>query len=199
MVIKMSVTKKKQLRSLLRQKRNDFSFQQRNRFSYIICKKTMKLSLFQESQRVAFYLAHDGEVNIRNLLNEALRRKKACYLPTLKTNQDYYLDFYSYHTENLLIKNRFGIEEPNFTQEKSIATAALDLIFLPLIAFDKKGNRLGRGAGYYDRTLAFLQHSEKKPLLIGVAYEFQKVEKLPSETLDIPLNLAITEQKVYYF
>lgn len=196
----MNLTKKKkQFRSLFRQKRNDLSCQQRNKLSYIICKKTMALPLFQESQRIAFYLAHDGEVDIKNLLNKALRRKKSCYLPTLQTNQDYYLDFYLYHTENVLIKNRFGIEEPSLTQDKSIVITALDLIFLPLVAFDKKGNRLGRGAGYYDRTLASLQHSEKKPLLIGIAYEFQKVEKLPSEIWDIPLNLVVTEQEVYYF
>ena len=159
----------------------------------------MALPLFQESQRMAFYLAHDGEVDIKNLLNEALRRKKACYLPTLQTNQGYYLDFYSYHAENLLVSNHFGIEEPNFAQEKSIAITALDLMFLPLVAFDKRGNRLGRGAGYYDRTLASLQHSAKKPLLIGIAYNFQKVDTLPAETWDIPLNLVITEQKAYYF
>ena len=135
----------------------------------------MALSLFQKSQRIAFYLAHDGEVDIKNLLNEALRRKKACYLPALQTTKDGHLDFYSYYTENLLIKNRFGIAEPNFTQEKSITITTLDLMFLPLIAFDKKGNRLGRGAGYYDRTLASLQHySTKNPLLIGIAYEFQR-------------------------
>lgn len=159
----------------------------------------MALSLFQESQRVAFYLAHDGEVDIKNLLNEALRRKKACYLPALQTNQGDYLDFYSYHTENLLVKNRFGIEEPDCTQEKSIAITALDLMFLPLVTFDKNGNRLGRGAGYYDRTLASLQHSAKKPLLIGIAYEFQRVDTLPAETWDIPLNLVVTEREVYYF
>lgn len=158
----------------------------------------MTLSLFQENQRIAFYLAHDGEADIKNLLNEALKRKKACYLPVLQTNRDY-LDFYSYHTENLLVKNRFGIEEPNFKKEKSIVVTALDLIFLPLVAFDKKGNRLGRGSGYYDRTLASLQYSAERPILIGIAYEFQKAEKLPTEDLDIPLNLVVTEQEIYYF
>ena len=192
------LTEKKQFRSLLRQKRNDLSLQQRDKLSRVICEKTIALSLFQESRRIAFYLAHDGEVDIKNLLSEALIRKKACYLPTLQANQDY-LDFRPYHAEDLLAKNRFGIEEPSFTQEKSIAVTTLDLMFLPLIAFDKKGNRLGRGAGCYDQTLASLQHSEKNPLLIGVAYEFQKVEKLPAEIWDIPLNLAVTEQKVYYF
>ncbi|QTS83610.1 5-formyltetrahydrofolate cyclo-ligase [Coxiella endosymbiont of Amblyomma nuttalli] len=192
-------TEKKRLRNLMRQKRNSFSPQQRNNLSHLICEKVMTLSLFQDSQQVAFYLTHDGEVDIKNLLTEALRGRKVCCLPALQVNQDHHLGFYSYQSGDLLIKNYFGIKEPDFSQKKSISIMTLDLIFLPLVAFDERGNRLGRGAGYYDRTLAFLQHLEKKPLLIGIAYEFQKVDTLFTEVWDIPLNLVVTEEEVYYF
>ncbi|WP_308159728.1 5-formyltetrahydrofolate cyclo-ligase [Coxiella-like endosymbiont of Rhipicephalus sanguineus] len=85
-------------------------------------------------------------------------------------------------------------------QEKLISIADLDLIFLPLVVFDKRGNRLGRGAGYYDRALAPLKdRAFKKPVLVGIAYNFQKINKIPIEKWDVPLNFVITEKTTYQF
>ncbi|ACJ21111.1 5-formyltetrahydrofolate cyclo-ligase [Coxiella burnetii] len=195
-----SMLSKKQLRDQLRQRRNELSFQEKNKASEIICKKIMGLSIFKSSERLAFYLSHDGEVDIRIALSKALEVKKACFLPLLHCTLDHHLDFYSYHLKSELTKNRFGIGEPDPTRETPIATKELDLIFLPLVAFDKDGNRLGRGAGYYDRALAFLKDSNaQKPKLIGVAYEFQKINSITAEKWDIPLNSVVTEKNIYHF
>ena len=119
-------------------------------------------------------------------------------MPVLQT--DRYLDFYSYHTQGLLTKNCFGIKEPEIIKENVILPGDLDLIFLPLVAFDKDGNRLGRGSGYYDHTFAFLKtQSIKKPLLVGIAYEFQKIDKIPTDEWDVHLDLVVTEKNIYQF
>ncbi|MFW0089192.1 MAG: 5-formyltetrahydrofolate cyclo-ligase [Coxiella endosymbiont of Haemaphysalis japonica] len=195
-----SLPHKKQLRALLRHRRNVLSFSERSNASQAVCNKIEIIpSLFETSQNLAFYRAHDGEVNIDNALKKAQAIGKNCYLPVLHSSQNH-LDFYSFHLEDLLIKNHFGIEEPDISQEKPISVVKLDLIFLPLVAFDKKGNRLGRGAGHYDRALAPLKNKTlKKPVLVGIAYEFQKIDETPFEKWDVPLNFVITEKTIYRF
>ena len=77
----------------------------------------------------------------------------------------------------------------------------LDLILLPLVGFDLKGNRLGMGGGYYDRTLSYLRHRRFwiKPRLVGVAHECQKVDSLIARPWDIPLDAVVTETAFYRF
>ena len=73
----------------------------------------------------------------------------------------------------------------------------MDIIFVPLVAFDRNGNRLGMGGGFYDRALAFTQNSTNlsRPLLLGLAHHFQEVERLTSKKWDIPLNGILTDQE----
>ncbi len=75
----------------------------------------------------------------------------------------------------------------------------LDLVFLPLVAFDRVGHRVGMGGGYYDRTFAFVQQMHHKPILIGLAYEMQQVDGLPFCTWDIPLDGVLTEKQLRLF
>ena len=145
---------KRQLRTFLLRNRRNLSSQEKNDAALTICNKSRMLSSFQRSYHLGFYLAHDNEVNLNSLLLKSLKIKK-CYLPVLQNN--HYLNFYSYHEKGLMTTNCFGIKEPEITQENLIVPINLDLIFLPLVAFDKHGNRLGRGGGYYDRTFAFLK------------------------------------------
>ena len=72
---------------------------------------------------------------------------------------------------------------------------------MPLVGFDQQGYRLGMGGGYYDATLAFMQHRRlwRKPRLVGVAYECQRVETLPHDPWDMPLDAVLTERQLYYF
>ena len=69
----------------------------------------------------------------------------------------------------------------------------------PLVAFDVSGNRVGMGGGFYDRTLAYLQHRRywRKPVLAGLAHEIQKVAQLDTQSWDIPLDYVITEKQIY--
>ena len=94
-----------------------------------------------------------------------------------------------------MTRNRFNIEEPTLDSTAIIELTAHDCLLMPLVGFDAKGNRLGMGGGFYDRTLAPLQRlcdGPPRPLLIGVAHDCQQVPVLPIEPWDIPLDVIIT-------
>ena len=91
-------------------------------------------------------------------------------------------------------ENRYGIKEPDIGREHALTPEQIDLIFIPLVVVDQRGTRLGMGAGYYDRTLAHY----RSPLLVGVAYEFQRQSFIEAQPWDIPLNLVITERNTYW-
>jgi len=109
--------------------------------------------------------------------------------------------FFPYKDNTPLEPNRYGILEPRLSARARCPARELDIVLMPLVAFDPSGNRLGMGGGYYDRTFAYLDARAiwKRPLLIGIAYEFQRVASLPSQTWDVPLDGVATEKQLYHF
>ncbi|MBT6938524.1 MAG: 5-formyltetrahydrofolate cyclo-ligase [Candidatus Marinimicrobia bacterium] len=93
-------------------------------------------------------------------------------------------------------KNQYGILEP--ISDDIISAEQLDILFMPLVGFDKNKNRIGMGGGYYDRTLAFKnQKTVKNPKLYGLAFDCQQVEKLETQDWDVPLDAIITPGKIH--
>ena len=159
-----------------------------------ICRSRTYLS----SKRIACYLANDGEIDPSQLIEHAWSMNKAVYLPVLAPfRQSLY--FAPYEADSRMKLNRFRIAEPVCHPSEWISARQLDLLLLPLVAFDQTGNRVGMGGGFYDRTLAYLQHLPcwKKPLLAGLAHEIQKVDKLQRQHWDVPLDYIITEKQHY--
>lgn len=190
---------KKHIRQKLRHQRRTLAPDKKTQSAEEIAQSIKKLPEFKKSQHIACYLPHDGEVNPHFIIANAEKAGKQCYIPTLVTNNDHHLEFYSYRLGEPLKKNRFGIGEPDTMAQQHILPNKLDLVLLPLVAFDEMGNRIGRGAGYYDRTFAFLHDSDKKkkPILMGLAYEFQKIPSFQPESWDIPCNIVVTEKQLY--
>jgi 5-formyltetrahydrofolate cyclo-ligase len=155
--------------------------------------------LFLNSRRIALYLEEDGEIATDLILNRASKLKKQCYLPVLRPSPQQGLWFAEYRPGDCLLRNRFGIEEPCIRSRRQTPPWGLDLILLPLVAFDLQGNRLGMGGGYYDRTLAYLTSRKlwRKPKLIGIAHDLQKATKLERKAWDIPLDGIVTEREFY--
>ena len=103
--------------------------------------------------------------------------------------------------DSKLKKNYFGIPEPCVTRDNQVSVDLLDMVFVPLVAFDLNGFRIGMGSGYYDRTFEkkLAIKDPKCPVLIGLAYEFQKQECLNHQPWDVPLDMVVTELKTYKF
>ena len=151
---------------------------------------------FRASRRIAFYFPNDGEVDLTPLLKLAWAMGKRCFMPVLDTLRWNRLWFAPYREGDPLILNRFGIPEPAVAARHRVHARSLDLIIAPLVAFDRNGNRLGMGGGYYDRTLGFLRHRMRwqKPRIVGAAYHFQEVPRLGQAPWDVPLDGIVTDR-----
>lgn len=156
--------------------------------------------MFLRSQHIAFYFASKGEIDPILLFQKATQMGKHCYFPILHPIEKNRMLFGSYVVGDSLKKNVYDIFEPDLNHAQLINPALLDIVITPLIAFDDAGNRLGMGGGFYDRTFSFLNHKmHTKPTLIGLAYEFQRVASLKTESWDVCLDLVVTEKQVYDF
>jgi len=156
---------------------------------------------YLRAQHIGCYLADNSEMDLSHVIEHAVAQHKQVYLPVLHPVQHNQLWFFPYQPGDALAPNRYGILEPDITASRRRPAWALDLVLLPLVAFDSAGNRLGMGAGYYDRSFAFMRDKAggPKPRLIGAGYECQKVDTLRPEHWDVPLQGAVTEQRCYEF
>ncbi|MCW9030662.1 MAG: 5-formyltetrahydrofolate cyclo-ligase [Gammaproteobacteria bacterium] len=190
----------KALRQQIREQRRALSDAEREDAAFLLCERIASSHVYQQSKHIAFYLPNDGEMDLRLLIEHAWQQGKYCYLPVLAEPNTQRLWFIPYTAETKLKPNRFGIPEPIHPHSLRIRkTLSLDLILMPLVAFDEKGNRIGMGGGFYDRTLAFLRQRQywHKPKLLGVAYDFQKQKQLQKNPWDIPLQTVATERHLY--
>jgi 5-formyltetrahydrofolate cyclo-ligase len=155
--------------------------------------------LFLRSRSVAAYWSADGEIDPSPLLKLAHARHKRRFLPVLRPHPRKKLWFIEYREGEPLTRNRFGIPEPALRHRRIALPWALDLILLPLVGFDAQCRRLGMGGGFYDRTLAYLRqrHHWRRPRLVGLAHECQRVERLDSQPWDVPLDMVVTEERIY--
>ena len=191
---------RKLIRQQMREQRRALSDTERQYRALQLSAHLQQSRIFQNSQHIALYLANDGEMDPQWLIDAAWRRNKQCYLPVLGLRPGKRLWFIPYEPDTKLVNNRFGIPEPvHARRDRLLKPQRLDLILMPLVAFDQQANRLGMGGGFYDRSLAFLRnrHSWRKPRLIGLAYEFQRVDQLAYQSWDVPLDAIATENSLY--
>lgn len=138
--------------------------------------------------RFAVYLANDGELDAAPIVERLLAAGKLVALPVIGASRR--LAFHRYRPDATLALNRYGIPEPDSMTTSRIAPATLDVVLLPLVAFDTAGHRLGMGGGYYDATFA----NQHGALRIGLAHALQRsADPLPQRPWDIPLDAVITE------
>ncbi len=183
---------KQALRLTCQQIRQNLSLSYQKKVSDQICARVRTLDQYRYAKRIALYQAMKGEIDLSSLWRSAPRQGKYCYFPAL--NDDCTLSFLPATPASTFQKNRYGIQEPVVEREQGLSPEQLDLIFVPLVAVDHQGTRLGMGAGYYDRTFAHC----RLPLLVGVAYEFQRQSFIEAQAWDISLNVVVTERAIYW-
>lgn len=150
--------------------------------------------LLRPAARVAVYHAYGAEADISQITHRAWQRKCWVYLPVITHPRQSRMEFFRYEPHTSLSLNAFGIPEPSADPSTRIRVQHLDIIFMPLVAFDARGWRLGSGAGFYDRCLRHLRatRSWRRPKLVGVAYSQQAVDRLEPSAWDVPMDAVIT-------
>jgi 5-formyltetrahydrofolate cyclo-ligase len=157
-----------------------------------------KVLIDKSSSTVAIYHARQWEASLEALINYAHNRYKKLYHP-VAYKSSLVMQFEQYAQ----FDKRVPIFAPlNYVPQNVVPWYNLDLIFIPLIAVDKTGTRLGSGGGYYDTTLAEIRNipsGNKKPILCGVGFSYQLVDSLPKDSWDIPLDYFVSENGLYKF
>jgi len=155
-----------------------------------------QLPEFQIDQHIAGYWAVGGELPLHAAVVRLRARGQQYHLPVIGTH--HMLRFAPLRTDSAVKPNRYGIPEPECDAALLLAPEQLDLVLLPLVAFDRRGHRLGMGAGYYDRSFAFLHALTRpaSPVLIGIGYSFQEVDALPALDHDVRLDFIATEKEL---
>ncbi|WP_420933616.1 5-formyltetrahydrofolate cyclo-ligase [Alteromonas sp. A081] len=206
---------RKSLRKTLRKIRNNLPSEQREHSARQISKHLNSLPCVATATSIAGYLVNDGEIDLNPFMQDAVSRNKVMShtyyssqstpasttfsLPVLHPVCKGHLLFLEYAPHTTLVKNKYNIDEPELACHNVVPTSTIDVILMPLVGFDSKGNRLGMGGGYYDRTLAFTRFTQQRPTLIGIAHDEQEVDSLPFETWDIPVDMIVTPKKTLTF
>lgn len=188
-----------ELRTEMRRRRRALSDAQRLVYAEQLAQQFTAMRVFHSSRRIACYYPYDGEIDTMPLLQRAWAMQKTCYLPILNGLMSQPLWFAPYHAGDRLVYNRFGILQPCVPAREWVRARSLDLILAPVVAFDQRGNRLGTGGGFYDRTLSFLRQRRSwyRPRVFGLAYDFQKVRGIQAEPWDVPLQGVVTQARIY--
>lgn len=179
-------TLRNQLRQQIRKTRANLTALQQQQAEDSITQQALALIEERNAQHIALYISFDGEISTDKLIKILWAQDKHVYLPVLHPFNPNHLLFLRYLPDTPMLKNKFGIWEPKFNVQNVLPLDELDILFTPLVAFDKQGNRLGMGGGFYDRTLQNWQNSSFIP--VGLAHQCQQVEQLPTEAWDVPLH-----------
>ncbi|HHY81139.1 MAG TPA: 5-formyltetrahydrofolate cyclo-ligase [Clostridiales bacterium] len=160
--------------------------------SMAIEKSLTSLKAYEKAAVVFTYASFRNEVSTNTIIQKALNCGKRVAVPVCITKDKVLLPC---EIESLddLVPGTWGIPEPKEGKHKVIECSEIDLAVVPGLSFDRQFNRLGYGAGYYDRFLPALR---KDAIKIGICYDFQLIEQLPSEPFDIPMDGVITESTV---
>ncbi|MCC1497417.1 5-formyltetrahydrofolate cyclo-ligase [Alcanivorax sp. 1008] len=185
--------RRQQLRRDMRSRRQALSPKEQRAASNRLAHNLCNLLMIRRARRVGVYLASDGELDPLPALLTSDNPPRTLYLPILPRHADAALHFAPWAPGEVLVANRYEIGEPTLKHKSLAPLWSLDVLLMPLVAFDQAGNRLGMGGGFYDRALANLIRQPKRPHLIGVAHAFQKVKSLPAAPWDQPLDDVITD------
>lgn len=185
-----------EIRKHLRRQRRAIPDIERERANQAIAQRVSGYHRFRAARRIAAYLDFDGEVSADAIIQRCWHMGRTVYLPVLLDREQ--MLFAPFHAQSVLAANRFGILEPVVASRQLVSASQLDLVLTPLVGFDREGNRLGVGGGFYDRHFARHKH-HSRPHLVGLAYACQEAALPPPRAWDVPLRAVITENTIHRF
>lgn len=191
----LNLPERQDIRLRVRQLRRALTPEQQQLAAIQVAEHALKFPPVQQARKIALFLSVDGELNTHPLMAKLWQHEQEVYLPVLHPFAKGQLLFIRYDAATPLTPNRLAIPEPPLDIRHLATLDELDVLMVPLVAFDSQGQRLGMGGGFYDRTLQNWQQHGFLP--IGLAHDCQRVETLPVAEWDIPLPAIITPSKIW--
>lgn len=194
---------KKELRKEILRLRDALSLEERREKSHIIAEKVIAQKAFKEADKILLFASYKSEVDTAKIFETVQKLSKDVYYPKVMGEE---MEFYKVEREADLIEGYCGIREPEATPNKKFIPQPNDKIcvIMPGAVFDKEGNRIGYGGGYYDKYLQWLESfyvediekTDKHIYKIAVAFECQLVEvgQIASDQHDIKVDFIVTEK-----
>ncbi len=200
---------KKSIRAELLRKRDAIPPALKAQKDAAIWQRLSALEEFRRAENVMMYVSFRSEADTKRFLQNVIAFGKKLILPFVDS-KNRVLELYEVRDASELVRGYMGIPEPGIKENRRVDFNAVDLIIIPGVGFDIKGNRLGYGGGYYDRLLSGIgdrgsETSKKEPArtpqppspcLIALAFEEQIVEEIPSESHDIKMDMIVTEKRL---
>ncbi|MGB5832232.1 MAG: 5-formyltetrahydrofolate cyclo-ligase [Thiohalocapsa sp.] len=188
------------LRRLLRANRRALGTELQLAHGKAAARRLAREPLLRSARRIAIYHAADGELDPCELARLLPVDGRCWYFPVLHPYLGGRLWFARHRSMEPMRPNRFGIPEPLRRGRHLRPARGLDLVLLPLVGFDGDCNRVGMGGGFYDRTLGFLCRRRfwRRPRLIGLAHECQRLDRIECRPWDVPLDAVVTEHRIYW-
>jgi 5-formyltetrahydrofolate cyclo-ligase len=188
---------KKAIREEVLKRRDGIPPDVKKRKDALVKQRLFTLPEFINAKAVSFYASFRSEVETLSMIKESLEMGKRVVLPKVDKERRR-LNLYEIKDINELSSGYMGIPEPSLPNERLVNLNNIDLFIIPGVGFDYSGNRLGYGAGYYDKLLSEIinpQPLTPKPFLTALAYEEQLIDSIPSEMHDVKVDMIITDKR----
>lgn len=185
----INMMSKADIRKAMIEKRMAMPAEARAEACSFIGKKILSIALPQDAV-VAGYKAIRGEVDIIRAMQACHEKHYVLCLPSIAPLQRV-MRFLVWRPETVMRKGTHGTLEPDNAEQ-----CEPTVIWVPMVAFDRRGHRLGYGGGYYDATLAHLKKTQPNICSVGIAFACQEVETLPIQAHDVMLDFVVTEKEV---
>jgi 5-formyltetrahydrofolate cyclo-ligase len=188
------------LRRELRARRRSLSPSTQRQHAQRVAARILSLPGIARARRIALYVAADGELDPTPIRKRLARAGLHWYLPVITSCSPPRLAFHADRTPRRRRPNAFGIPEPPHRRQAAVKLLALDVVLLPLVGFDAHCQRIGMGLGFYDRRFGDIRsraHWHRRPRLIGLAHECQRLESVHAKPWDVALDAVITEAGLY--
>lgn len=158
-----------------------------------IANRLKKFDKYQQSEKIMLYISTKYEVQTQKIIESAQKDNKKLYIPIIIKEKHNLIPSLVNDFNKELALGDLGIYQPKKEHIKEIPSKILDMIIIPGIGFTNKGNRLGRGGGYYDR---FLKKLKENCCTVALAFEIQIVKEIPLDKYDVPVDYIITEDRI---
>lgn len=190
---------KNKIRKNLLKRRDAITPEQKILKESAIEERLLRLDAFKQARSILLYVSFRSEVDTRSYLNDVIKQNKKLVLPAVDSKHRK-LNLYEVRDISELEPGYMGIREPRAIAGMSVTLKDIDLVIIPGAGFDRDGNRLGYGGGYYDKLLSYeskqLSKADKHITTIALAFEEQVGEDIPAEPHDIKVDIIVTDKRV---